>query len=195
MTRRLRTSLLTGIAALTLLDARVVWADGIHFMRGALGDYDNTPNVVTGTTATPTFTNNQTTGVFRDVFWWRNTADNPPNNPSAPFIHNPPTSISPDYINAGKNLVLCGISACDNGTGAHTALNFTGPNQSRGRQLPEHLRHDTRRVIRPRTRPSTPQGPEVSQFTRTSCSRRIVTALAEAWWPCTTKARTPLHWS
>ena len=80
------------------------------------GDYDNTANTVI---AGPTPVYNQTTGNFRDVIWWSI-------NNGAPRVG------SPDYIHAGKNLVACGISACDNGTGTYNALNFTGPAISGG---------------------------------------------------------------
>jgi hypothetical protein len=95
-------------------------ADTVTFLPG---QYDNTMNTVT---AGPVYTNNQTTGVFRDVFWWRDQANN-----AGPFL---PTDNggAPDYINSGKNLVQCGNSACDNGTGTQTALNFTGPDQADG---------------------------------------------------------------
>src|SRR5678815_4123999 len=106
--------LLIGAAALAFvaLPARSALADTVTF---APGDYDNSQNLVT---AGPVYTNTQTTGQFRDVFWWRDQAS------GAPFIP------SADYINSGKNLVLCGVAACDNGTGAFTALNFTGPDQA-----------------------------------------------------------------
>jgi hypothetical protein len=94
----------------------IVTADTITF---AVGDYDNTFNSVnaTGTVVT----NNQTTGKFRDVFWWsmRNAAGAVIANPS-----------SPDYINSGSNLILCGAHACP--TGSFTALNFTGDSPSGG---------------------------------------------------------------
>jgi hypothetical protein len=112
-------SLLTGIACLALLglNPRAAMADNFTF---ATGQYDNTANTVAGTPAVPIYDNNQTTGVFRDVFWWRNQADATPFVPSA------------DYISSGQSMVLCGISACDNGSGTQTSLNFTGPNQSGG---------------------------------------------------------------
>src|SRR5262245_43255828 len=57
----------------------------------APGDYDNTQNQVN---AGPTPVNNQTTGLFRDIFWW-GSANGVGDN---------------DYINSGKNLISNGGS-------------------------------------------------------------------------------------
>lgn len=122
MTRRLSISLLTGMAVLALLglDARGVSADPITF---AAGDYDNTPaNTVTGTNATPVYNNFQTTGVFRDVFWWGT-------------AYNGGTAGvgSPDFINSGQNLISNGGSPARAVVGGNdTALNFTGQRTSGG---------------------------------------------------------------
>ncbi len=83
----------------------------------APGDYDNTGNTVTGTNAAPVYTNNQTTGLFRDVFWW------------GPAYNGGTSGVgSPDFINSGFNLVSNGGSPARAvvGPGPHTALNFTG---------------------------------------------------------------------
>jgi hypothetical protein len=79
----------------------------------AAGQYDNTANTVTGTNAAPLYNNNQTTGVFRDVFWW-GTAYNGGTKGVG----------SPDFINSGPNLVSNGTRAVVGGN--DTALNFTG---------------------------------------------------------------------
>jgi len=78
-------------------------------------DYDNTANTVT---AGPVQHHNQTTGLFRDVFWW--SARN-----SAVGVG------SPDYINRGNSLVLSANHAVP-GPGPYTALNFTGNSPSGG---------------------------------------------------------------
>src|SRR5262245_20083345 len=57
----------------------------------AAGDYDNTQNQVN---AGPTPVNNQTTGKFRDIFWWGSATGVGDN----------------DYINSGKNLISNGGS-------------------------------------------------------------------------------------
>jgi hypothetical protein len=81
----------------------------------APGDYDNTPNtVISG----PTPVNNQTTGQFRDVFWWSISNGNP-------------LVGSDDYINQGNSLILVNNHATA-GPGPYTALNFTGPSISGG---------------------------------------------------------------
>ena len=74
----------------------------------APGDYDNTANVVN---AGPTPVNNQTTGNFRDIFWW-GTA----------------TGVGDfDFINSGQNLMSNGGSPARAVVGGDdTALNFTG---------------------------------------------------------------------
>jgi hypothetical protein len=83
------------------------------------GDYDNTPNTVTNPGAVQHL--NQTTGLFRDVFWW--SARN-----SAVGVG------SPDYINRGNSLILTGGSPqhAIPGPGPYTALNFTGNSPSGG---------------------------------------------------------------
>src|SRR6185436_9514142 len=74
----------------------------------APGDYDNTQNQVN---AGPTPVNNQTTGKFRDIFWW-GTATGVGDN---------------DYINSGKNLISNGGSPPRAVVGGDDdALNFTG---------------------------------------------------------------------
>lgn len=78
--------------------------------------YDNTANTVTGTNAAPSYNNNQTTGVFRDVYWWGNAY-----NGGSKGVG------SPDFINAGSNLVSSGGSPSRaRPLGNDTALNFTG---------------------------------------------------------------------
>ncbi len=74
----------------------------------APGDYDNTQNQVN---AGPTPVNNQTTGKFRDIFWW-GTA----------------TGVGDfDFINSGKNLISNeGSPARAVVGGDDDALNFTG---------------------------------------------------------------------
>jgi hypothetical protein len=81
----------------------------------APGDYDNTANTVT---SGPTTHNNQTTGSFRDVFWWSL-------NNGAPRVG------SGDYINSGNSLILSSNHAVE-GPGPYTALNFTGPSVAGG---------------------------------------------------------------
>jgi len=80
----------------------------------APGNYDNTFNTVTGTQAAPVLNNNQTTGMFRDVFWWSDRSSN-----GLPLVG------SPDYINSGPNVINSGNHAVPGGS--FTALNFTGP--------------------------------------------------------------------
>ena len=82
----------------------------------APGDYDNTANTVTGTNAAPVYNNKQTTGLFRDVFWWGT-------------AYNGGTAGvgSPDFINSGMNVISNGGSpARARPLGNDTALNFTG---------------------------------------------------------------------
>lgn len=75
----------------------------------APGDYDNKPNTVSNSSVP---TNIQTTGFFRDEIWWAiNNGD--------------PRASSPDYINAGKNLIDVNNHATPGGQ--YNALNFTGP--------------------------------------------------------------------
>ena len=82
----------------------------------APGDYDNTANTVTGTNASPVYTNNQTTGYFRDVFWW-----------GTAFSGGTAGVGSPDFINSGPNLVSNGgTPARAVPAGNDNALNFTG---------------------------------------------------------------------
>jgi hypothetical protein len=88
----------------------------------APGNYDNTANTVTGTNATPVYNNNQTSGVFRDVFWW-GTAYNGGTKGVG----------SPDFINSGSNLISNGGSPSRAVLGGDdTALNFTGVRTSGG---------------------------------------------------------------
>ena len=78
-------------------------------------DYDNTANVVN---AGPSPVNNQTTGYFRDLYWWS-------------INNNAPRVGSPDFINQGHQLILVNNHAVDGGVGP-TTLNFTGPSVSGG---------------------------------------------------------------
>ncbi|HTM56215.1 MAG TPA: PEP-CTERM sorting domain-containing protein [Pirellulales bacterium] len=83
------------------------------------GDYDNTPNTVTNPGAVQH--HNQTSGLFRDVFWWSD--------------RNNTTGVgSPDYINRGNSLVLSSGSPqhAIPGPGPYTALNFTGNSANGG---------------------------------------------------------------
>jgi len=114
-------SFFTGLAVLALLglNPRAAFADTFTF---AAGQYDNTPNTVTGTNAAPIYNNNQTTGSFRDVFWWGT-------------AYNGGTAgvTSPDFINSGSNLVSNGGSPARAVLGGNdTALNFTGQRTSGG---------------------------------------------------------------
>ena len=78
----------------------------------APGDYDNTANTVS---AGPTPVVNQTTGNFRDIFWW-GTANGLLNGGS-----------DYDFINSGKNLISNGGSPARAIVGGDdNALNFTG---------------------------------------------------------------------
>jgi hypothetical protein len=122
-----------GLSARSLVAAAgVVLVAGLH-ATPALGDpitfttsdYDNTANTVT---AGPTTNYNQTTGEFRDVFWWSI-------NNGAPRVG------SPDFINQGNSLILCNQvppngpgcnHAIPNPASPYTALNFTGPSISGG---------------------------------------------------------------
>jgi hypothetical protein len=83
----------------------------------APGDYDNDPpNTVTGTNAAPVYNNLQTTGSFRDVFWW-----------GTAYNGGTVGVGSPDFINSGSNLVSNGGSPARAVVGGNdTALNFTG---------------------------------------------------------------------
>ena len=85
-------------------------ADNFTF---ATGQYDNTANIVAGTSAVPIYDNNQTTGVFRDVFWWRNQANLTPFVPSA------------DYISSGQNGAVRTFRLRQR-FGHANGLNFTG---------------------------------------------------------------------
>jgi hypothetical protein len=85
------------------------------------GDYDNTLNTV-GAGGTPA--NHQTTGLFRDVFWWSTRNGVGPNNAQVG---------SPDFINAGPNLISSGGSPSHAVPGGpFNALNFTGDAPSGG---------------------------------------------------------------
>ena len=90
----------------------IATADVITFLPA---DYDNTANTVV---AGPTPVNNQTTGLFRDVFWYSL-------NNGAPRVD------SPDFINSGNSLILQSNHAVP-GPGPITALNFTGPSVAGG---------------------------------------------------------------
>jgi hypothetical protein len=82
----------------------------------APGEYDNTANTVTGTNAAPVYNNNQTTGVFRDVFWY-----------GTAYNGGTVGVGSPDFINSGANLISNGGSpARATPGGDNTSLNFTG---------------------------------------------------------------------
>lgn len=86
------------------------------------GQYDNTANAVTGTNAAPVYTNNQTTGNFRDVIWW-----------GRAFNGGTVGVGSPDFINSGKNLITNGGSPARAVVGGiYDALNFTGVRTSSG---------------------------------------------------------------
>jgi len=105
------------VAALLCTAAVPAMATVITF---APGDYDNTANTVTGNPITTH--NNQTTGSFRDEFWWS-------------INNGQPRVGSGDYINANKSLFLQppnGISAVVDPNSPYTALNFTGPSISGG---------------------------------------------------------------
>lgn len=99
------------VVALIVMTCNVL-ADPIRF---TTSDYDNTKNtVVSG----PTPVNNQTTGLFRDVFWWQ-------------ISNGAPKVGSDDFINQGNSLILVDNHAVP-GSGPYTALNFTGPAVSGG---------------------------------------------------------------
>lgn len=106
-------SVTTRVCALWLAGSVAAHATTITFTPG---QYDNAAGTVTGTNAAPVYNNNQTTGLFRDVFWWGNAY----NGGSAGVG-------SPDFINSGMNLVSNGGSpARARPLGNDTALNFTG---------------------------------------------------------------------
>lgn len=106
-------NLVARICVLWMAGSCAAHADTITF---AAGQYDNTANTVTGTNAAPIYNNKQTTGLFRDVFWYGN-AYNGGNKGVG----------SPDFINSGSNLVSNGGSpARARPFGNDTALNFTG---------------------------------------------------------------------
>lgn len=118
---KLRLVSILSVAAffVTVFAARPAGASTITF---AAGEYDNALNTVnaSGTTVT----NNQTTGLFRDEYWWsmRLTAGGQIARP-----------LSADYINAGPNLVSSGGSPSHAYPGGnYTALNFTGDAPSGG---------------------------------------------------------------
>jgi hypothetical protein len=84
----------------------------------APGDYDNTANTVVDLyppTHTQTPVNNQTTGLFRDIFWW-----------GRGYGGSQQGVGSPDFINSGKSLILTNNHAAPNPLSPYTALNFTG---------------------------------------------------------------------
>jgi hypothetical protein len=87
----------------------------------ASGDYDNTLNTVGAGGA---LDNNQTTGKFRDVFWFST------RNPAGP---DGAKVGSPDFINSGLNLISNGGSPARAFPGGTlNALNFTGDAPSGG---------------------------------------------------------------
>ncbi len=113
---RMAKVLFVGAMAIAAVPAQ---ADVITF---APGDYDNTANVVSGTNAAPIYTNNQTTGLFRDVFWYGSAYNGGTKGVG-----------SPDFINSGSNLISNGGSPARAVTGGdNTALNFTGQRTSGG---------------------------------------------------------------
>jgi hypothetical protein len=79
-------------------------------------DYDNTANTVGPTSNDRNVL--QTTGSFRDVFWWA-------------ISNGQPQVGSPDFINMGNSLILVGNHAVP-GPGPYTAINVTGPSISGG---------------------------------------------------------------
>jgi len=87
-----------------------------------VSDYDNTENTVVGTT--PDY--NQTTGLFRDVFWWKIN-----NGLPAPNTDLSQQGGTDDFINRGNSLILVANHATP-GAGPYTALNFTGPSVGGG---------------------------------------------------------------
>jgi len=95
------------LIALILVTLNALAID-IPLITFAPGEYDNTANTVG---AGPTPVNNQTTGLFRDIFWW-GTA----------------TGVGDfDFINSGKNLISNGGSPARAVVGGDdNALNFTG---------------------------------------------------------------------
>jgi hypothetical protein len=102
-------STFASVCALVLASAACLPANAT-VITFAPGDYDNTANTVG---AGPTPVNNQTTGSFRDVYWW-----------GQAYGGGSPGTGSPDFINSGQNLILNGNSAVVGGD--NTALNFTG---------------------------------------------------------------------
>ena len=114
-------SALAGVCALVAASWMAVPAQATT-ITFAPGEYDNTANTVTGTNALPIYNNNQTTGLFRDVFWY-GTAYN-----------GGTTGVgSPDFINSGPNLISNGGSPARAVPGGdNTALNFTGQRTSGG---------------------------------------------------------------
>jgi PEP-CTERM motif len=111
MTHRSFVSSLLAVALVAAIAPRA-FASGITF---TTLDYDNTANVVN---AGPTPVNNQTTGYFRDLYWWSI-------NNGAPRVG------SADFINQGHQLILVNNHAVDGGVGP-TTLNFTGPGLAGG---------------------------------------------------------------
>lgn len=102
------------VATLALIGLAAPAAQATTIITFAPGDYDNTANTVTGSNASPVYNVNQTTGNFRDVFWWTNGVN------SSGFA-------SLDYINSGLNLISNGGSPARAVVGGDDyALNFTG---------------------------------------------------------------------
>ncbi|MCE9554113.1 MAG: PEP-CTERM sorting domain-containing protein [Planctomycetes bacterium] len=111
----IRRTLCRGLLAALLAVAGPGLAQALTFTF-APGQYDNTVNTVTGTNASPSYNNNQTTGNFRDVFWWGKAY-----NGGIVGVG------SPDFINSNKNLISNGGSPARAIVGGnYDALNFTG---------------------------------------------------------------------
>lgn len=108
-------------ASWLLVDAGDARAAVVTFANAS--DYDNTPNTVTDPPGSVTFQTNylQTSGSFRDVFWWSINNGNPRVG-------------SGDYINRDKALWVKPntVSAVPNPNSPYSALNFTGPSPSGG---------------------------------------------------------------
>ena len=104
------------VCAVVMLIAGMAQATPVGPITFAPGDYDNTANTVVDLyppTHTQTPVNNQTTGLFRDIWWWQ-------------INNGQPKVGSSDFINQGNSLILSGNHAVP-GPGPYTALNFTGP--------------------------------------------------------------------
>ena len=105
------------VSMLTLVSA----AQAAPITFAPIVEYDNTLNTV-GAGGTPA--NHQTTGLFRDVFWWSTRNGVGSNNAQVG---------SPDFINAGPNLISSGGSPSHAVPGGpFNALNFTGDAPSGG---------------------------------------------------------------